>query len=245
VDYDVVAPTFDKRYDDQRYDETERAIARFIGTDRRRSVLEVGCGTGHWLHVLRHRAAQIVGVDRSIEMLRRARTAATTALLVHATAEQLPLPERRFDRVLCVNALHHFPDPAGFMAECRRVLRPGGSLLTIGLDPHNGRDQWWIYDYFPEARIADLRRYLPTERIRDMLSEAGFTGARSEVVQHWPAQLAYDEALAAGLLDRSSTSQLMVISDADYEVGCRRLAAERPTLRSDLRLFGTRADLVT
>jgi SAM-dependent methyltransferase len=243
VDYDVVAPTFDKRYDDQRYDEVERAIERFVGTDRRRSVLEVGCGTGHWLRALDHHASLLVGVDRSIEMLRRARTAETTSLLVHATAERLPLREQLFDRVFCVNALHHFPDPVGFIAECRRVLRPGGSFLTIGLDPHNGRDQWWIYDYFPEARTADLRRYPPTERIREMLTQAGFTGARSEVVQHAPARLPYDEALAAGLLDRRSTSQLMVISDDAYEAGCRRLAAERPVLRSELRLFGTSADL--
>lgn len=239
VDYDTVAPTFDKRYAGQNYDETTDAVRRFIGTAGRRSVLEVGCGTGHWLDAVQDDAALLVGVDRSLGMLRRARKAESRALLVQGTAELLPLRTQLFDRVLCVNALHHFPDPRGFIAECRRVLRSGGSFLTIGLDPHNGRDQWWVYDYFPEARAADLRRYLPTERIRAMLSDAGFVAPHSGVVQHFPAERGYDEALAAGLLERHSTSQLMVIPDAAYEAGCRRLAAERPVLRSDLRLYGT------
>ena len=140
VEYDAVAPTFDNRYAGQNYDQTTDAVRRFIGTVSRRSVLEVGCGTGHWLDVIRGDAALLVGVDRSLGMLRRAQKPASPALLVQGTAELLPLRAQLFDRVLCVNALHHFPDPEGFVAECRRVLRPGGSFLTIGLDPHNGRD---------------------------------------------------------------------------------------------------------
>ena len=100
-----------------------------------------------------------------------------------------------------------------------------------------------MYDYFPEARAADLRRYLSTERIRAMLTGAGFVAPSSDVVQHLPAERGYDQAVAAGLLGRHSTSQLMVISDAAYEAGCRRLAEARPVLRSDLRLFGTWASV--
>jgi hypothetical protein len=36
-----------------------------------------------------------------------------------------------------------------FLDEARRVLRSGGRLMTIGLDPHLGIDRWYIYDYFP------------------------------------------------------------------------------------------------
>ena len=39
--------------------------------------------------------------------------------------------------------------------EARRVLRAGGSLMSVGLDPHTALDQWWIYDYFPGALAAD------------------------------------------------------------------------------------------
>jgi ubiquinone/menaquinone biosynthesis C-methylase UbiE len=187
VDYDVIAPAFDIRYERQRYEEVERAVRRFVETVARSAVLEVGCGTGHWLVSITHLATSVAGVDRSLEMLRRARRAAVAALLVQATAEAMPFGDARFDRVFCVNALHHFPDPAAFLIECRRLLRPGGAFLTIGLDPHAGLDRWWIYDYFPGALAADRRRYLPTPRLREMLVDAGFSTPRTEIVQHLPA----------------------------------------------------------
>jgi hypothetical protein len=44
-----------------------------------------------------------------------------------------------------------------------------------------------------------------------------------------------------GRIDRRSTSQLMVISDEDYAAGMRRMVAEQPVLRADLRLYATTA----
>ena len=87
-------------------------------------------------------------------------------LLVRGTAERLPWADASFDRVFCVNALHHFFDARAFVTECRRVLRAGGGLLTIGLDPHTGLDRWWVYDFFPAALEADRQRYASTASIR-------------------------------------------------------------------------------
>ena len=243
VDYDAVAPAFDKRYEHQRYEQVERAVRRFVEMPGRSAVLEVGCGTGHWLASIADLATTVAGVDRSLEMLRRARPTAPAALLVQATAEVIPFDHACFDCVLCVNAMHHFPDPAAFLLECRRMLRPGGAFLTIGLDPHAGLDRWWIYDYFPGALAADRRRDLPTPQLREMLLAAGFSAPRTEIVQHLPVERAFDAAAERGHLERHSTSQLMVISDAEYEAGVRRLREERPTLRADLRLYATVAEL--
>jgi ubiquinone/menaquinone biosynthesis C-methylase UbiE len=175
-------------------------------------------------------------------MLRRARES-SSACLVQATAERLPFAAGTFDRVLCVNALHHFHDPTSFVVESGRILRRGGALLIVGLDPHAGADSWWIYDYFPTVLEADRLRYPSTARIRDMLVEAGFVAPRTEIVQHLPGERTYERALAEGVLDRHSTSQLMVISDEEFDAGMRRLAREQPVLRSDLRLFGTFAEM--
>lgn len=239
VDYDDLAATYDQRYARHAYDGVGRAIIDFIADVEGVDAVEIGCGTGHWLQLIAARVASATGVDRSWQMLSRARAAAPSALLVQATAEHLPLADGRFDRVFCVNALHHFADPAGFIKECRRVLRPGGAFLTIGLDPHTGDDRWWIYDYFPSAREADCERYRSSKAIREMLIAAGFTVGRSEVVQHWPASRPYQLALEQGLLDRRSTSQLMVISDDEFAAGMQRLSSDQPTLVADLRLHGT------
>ena len=113
--------------------------------------------------------------------------------------------------------------------------------MTIGLDPHDGGDQWWVYDYFPASLAADCERYPATRSIRELLAAAGFTDATRSIAQHMPAERPFAVAVEQGLLDRRSTSQLMVISDADYTAGRRRLEQERPVLRADLRLYMTTA----
>jgi SAM-dependent methyltransferase len=174
-------------------------------------------------------------------MLERARVKAPTAMLVRGSAGALPWADGSIDRILCVNALHHFPDRRATLAECRRVLRSGGGVLTAGLDPHTGADEWWVYDYFPAARHADRLRYASTATIRAELVDAGFRRASTEVAQHLPVALPFDAAWEQGLVHRQSTSQLMVISDAEYGAGVDRLRAERPVLRADLRIYATTA----
>jgi SAM-dependent methyltransferase len=242
IDYDNVAAEFDRRYARNQYEGTQSALIQFLGGGRP-ATLEVGCGTGHWLAVVESRLDTLAGLDLSWKMLERAQTAASRALLARATAERIPFAAASFDRVFAINALHHFTDPVRFTAECRRVLRPGGAFMTIGLDPNTGLDRWWVYDYFPAALAADRQRYPTTKRIREMLAAAGFVDAHTSIAQHLPAERAFEAADREGLLDRRSTSQLLVISDEEFESGMRRLREERPVLRADLRVYATIAHL--
>lgn len=246
VDYDRVAPGYDARYRRNNYSGVEQALAAFVEGLRapRHRVLEVGCGTGHWLRRLGDSAVAVFGVDLSAGMLKVAHDAAP-GRVTRGRAEQLPYASESCDRLFCVNALHHFSDQSAFFREARRVLRDAGVLLTIGLDPHNGEDQWWVYDYFPSALVEDRRRYLPTAGIRELMEAAGFSQCETRIIQHLPRELTIAEAKARGFLDRTSTSQMMVIPDGEYEAGLQRIlaadtAAQNPRiLRSDLRLYAT------
>jgi ubiquinone/menaquinone biosynthesis C-methylase UbiE len=241
VNYDLVAPAYDRRYERYRFDGVEAVLSRFIGTSQTVRAAEVGCGTGHWLARLCSHDLEVAGLDVSHGMLLRARTAAPRALIVRGRAEDLPWQAGVFDRLFCIKALHHFADAQAFMREARRVIRPGGSFLTIGLDPHAGLDEWWVYDYFPGAREADRARYASTAVIRERLAAAGFTQVATEVAQHILAEVPFATAAERGMLDRQSTSQLIVMRDAEYEAGLQRLRAEQPMLKTDLRLYATTA----
>ena len=239
VNYDDVAPSYDRRYERNRYDGTQACLQRFLG-NAPRAVAEVGCGTGHWLgDISRLGRRQLFGLDLSQGMLGYARVNAPDALLVRGHASHLPWADSSLDRVFCVNALHHFSEQAAFVVECHRVLRPGGGVLTIGLDPHRGNDQWWVYDFFPSAASADRARYPASSTIREWLGVAGFRDIVTEVAQHIPGEVPFDVAREQGFLDRTATSQLMVLSDEEYAAGMSRLLAAKPILRADLTVYAT------
>jgi SAM-dependent methyltransferase len=245
TDYSGVADRFDRRYGLLRYDGVHETLRSFLDPAVT-AALEVGCGTGHWLQAASGRAAFLAGVDPSAAMLARAGKGAYA--LVQARAEALPWRDASFDRVFCINALHHFADRAQFFAEAVRVLRPGGALLSIGKDPHTGRDDWWVYDYFDETRAIDLARFAPVRILRGEMALAGFTSAESFEADRIEAVRSAADAFTSGMIDRAFTSQLTVLSDEEFERGVARIRRAQADaaasggelmLVSDFRLFAT------
>jgi ubiquinone/menaquinone biosynthesis C-methylase UbiE len=248
TDYDSISSQYDRRYQGQGYPGTERTLFKFIGDDGTKRVLEVGCGTGHWLKVFSNRIAFLAGLDLSANMLQRARESVPEAPLVRGRAETLPYRSQSFDRLFCINAFHHFTEKDKFLTEARRVLRPHGGLMIVGLDPHTGLDRWWVYDYFHETIELDAQRYPSTSDMRTNMTAAGFLRCETSVAEHIVVQMPARAAIARGLLDQSYTSQLTILSTEEYQAGLSRvnqtIAIERAKgvelmLVADLRLYAT------
>ena len=142
LDYDQIAPTYDQRFSESSRADTAAAIQHLVQELGASNVLEVGCGTGHWLLLLPG-TCQVYGLDRSTGMLKQAQQARGNLKLCCGRAEELPFPDQFFDLVYCVNAIHHFEDARAFVHQARRLLRPGGALAVIGSEPRrparNGR----------------------------------------------------------------------------------------------------------
>jgi len=103
---------------------------RWLAQGARGRTLEVGCGTGRNL-TLYTPAARVVGLDPSLDALRRARRRAPRTPLVAATAGALPFRDRAFDTLVSSLVFCTVPDPAHGLSEARRVLAAGGQLRML------------------------------------------------------------------------------------------------------------------
>lgn len=101
-------------------------------------LLDVGGGTGRVSGMLAG-VKTIIVIDSSKAMLSAARDKKRLCL-GNAHAERMPFPDASFDRVLVVDAFHHFRDQEQAADELLRVLAPGGRLVIA--EPNIGR--WMV-----------------------------------------------------------------------------------------------------
>jgi SAM-dependent methyltransferase len=98
-------------------------------------VIELGCGTAYWSAWLARRGARVVGLDNSEQQLATARRFqdefGLSFPLVHASAEDVPFPDERFDLALSEYGAAIWADPYRWIPEAARVLRPGGRLVFL------------------------------------------------------------------------------------------------------------------
>ena len=243
MNYDAVASRYDRRYDLHDYAGIRTALRSLAPPELR--VLELGCGSGHWLSELASLGCVVAGVDPSSQMLARAADAVRGDLR-RGYAEDLEWSDETFDVVLAINALHHFATPVAALREAFRVLRRGGSFLSVGLDPHEHRDRWYVYDFFPATLPADLARFPPARAREEWLRSAGFVDVAVRPVERICSAHSLDHATTSGILDPSFTSQLTALTAAEYWAGMQRIHAAARALTGfrltvDLVLYGTEA----
>lgn len=242
VDYEGVAAGYDRRYAGGGPEGLAALVRTRAAAAGRRPVLDVGCGTGHWTSIVASAGGRAVGLDPSAAMLARARDKVREAPFVRGRAEELPFEGGTFASVLCVYVVHHLREPARFVAEAARVLGGSGTLVVAAIAPHDGQDEWYLYDYFDGMRDADRARYPKTSTIRGWMEAAGLVEVRSDVAARINGEARGAAVLEDPILAREGTCQLSLLSDGEFEQGLARIqenAGAGASFRTDLRIFAT------
>jgi SAM-dependent methyltransferase len=173
--YAGLAPTYDDNPLHQSFSERMAAlITKVSGTASHKRMLDVGCGTG--LLGTHIKAARLVGIELSPDMLARARARGVYDELVEGDlVEAMAARQDTFDVVVSSCALYHLADLAPFFRESARLLVPGGYMF-FSVDP--APDDMEIGVTEP-GEYAHSRAYL-----RRLAAETGFTETAIGVMPH-------------------------------------------------------------
>ncbi|HYZ32406.1 MAG TPA: methyltransferase domain-containing protein [Crenalkalicoccus sp.] len=202
-----------------------------------RRLLDVGTGPGVAAAAAQARGAAVTGVDVSPGMIALANKARPGIDFRVAEVTALPFPDAIFDAVICNFALGHFPDPQAALAECVRVLAPGGSLAFSWWDqPERQRVQGLFREAIAELALPphpdvpqghDTLRYSDADAFAGLLRDAGL--AEVTVAAHRTTYLMPDaEALwQAGMGGMAIAASAVAAQDATTQARVRDAIARR------------------
>lgn len=173
--YQNLATVYDWIY--RGYIAKTMAVAlQLLRPDGRERILDVACGTGELeARVMAvHPAQAIVGVDLTEAMLIRARAKLAPyphVVFYQADSAALPFADQSFDCVITCSAFHYMRNPERVLAECARLLAPGGRLILIDWT----RDAWQgrVYDWFRRRTVPAHYKVYSSAEITTMLGRAG------------------------------------------------------------------------
>ena len=217
-------------------------------------VLDLGAGTGAHLEPIASRAhaAQILGVDLAIGMLRIAQR--TMHRVAAMDAQSLAIQSGTIDVAMLIFMLFHVPDPVTALSEVRRTLRAGGvvGVVTWGRDEGMpGLDIWReelnAIGAAPDPRdptVMQQQRMDTPDKLSALLRHAGFGFVQTwtHAFEHrWTIDAVIDAQLGCGMAARR-IGRLSSSDAAECETRVRRRLArldpETLTYRPEI-LFAT------
>ena len=167
--FEHIAPRWDSYVASAYEKNLQQRLSNLLPWQQTMSVLDVGTGTGYLAEIVAPLAGEVIGVDCSPAMLRRAGEKMSAAghrhvYLREGVAEQLPLASASVDVAMCHMLLHHTVSPRTVLDELVRVVRPGGYLLIIDAGAH--RHLW------TPAEFGDVHYGIERKRLKKQLATA-------------------------------------------------------------------------
>lgn len=191
-----VAQKYDQVVDLQIGPKTRSLLRERVAKEGRLGKLaEFGCGTGFYTQVLAGKADSVVATDISPGMLALAREQIKAANVTFRIedSQKTSFHDAIFDTTF-MGLVIHFTEPAKTLAEMRRILKPGGTLILSNLDPGalSGLDRvrCWIrvlYQGITGYRVKPPKGFgknvLTEEQLCNLLANSGFEVVSAETIK--------------------------------------------------------------
>lgn len=189
--FDELAGKFGRKYVPGRsWKALSEALLKILNYD---TVADLGAGEGTLAQLLAQRASKVIAVDHSPKMVEFGTKLAKDHELPNleyrlGDIEEIPIDDGSMDLVIFSQALHHAGRPARALAEARRIVRPGGTLVILDLLQHT----------FDKARelYADTWLGFPEAELAEMIEAAGFVQAETVIVDREEAPPHFQTLLA-------------------------------------------------
>ena len=166
---------------------TTDKVAKIANITPGGKVLDLGCGTGELLFKLVQKypaTAELVGIDISEEMLKRAKSkldSFKTVSLHVGNVEKIAYPDEYFDLIVSVGVMHYVRNPKSMITEALRVLKHGGRFLLIDMAEESMTTK--ISSVLRKITDPGAVQFYSLHSISELLTSQGFKIRSSELFQ--------------------------------------------------------------
>ncbi|MHA1187112.1 MAG: class I SAM-dependent methyltransferase [Candidatus Heimdallarchaeota archaeon] len=163
--YDSSADIYDNRYEPIQEKKYQEIFSRVDANFNKEKILDAGCGTGTFLNIIKNSSKdngnQLVGIDLSTEMIKKAHEKYPEISFVVADSDNLPFRDNVFDKIFSVTHLQNLPEPEFTVKEMHRIAVKEAIFA-----------------------VSILRKTWSNEKLYSIFSENNFT-----ILDEWQAEL--------------------------------------------------------
>ncbi len=159
-------------------------IKQHLPNVQKPQLLDIGCGHGLIHKHLKNKGLDIVGIEVADEVLELARSENPEVRYLSHDGKVLPFESQQFDVAIAICVMHHVPPPEwnAFLAEMKRVLKPGGIAVIFEHNPYNP-----LTRYIVANNVLDEDAVLLTSfSLKKMMNRAGFASVKNRNILFTP-----------------------------------------------------------
>ena len=146
-------------------------------------ILDVGCGIGELCHSMsrQHPLAEIIGIDTSVKMIKRAKEkfSGNNIRYICGHADSL-IEDQKFDLIVSTNAFPYMLDKPKALLAMKMLLKPNGRLLLLFANRNTFYDALWLM--FVKLTTSKAQ-YLSVSSLHNLLKESGFEVGKTQSIE--------------------------------------------------------------